>query len=415
MAYNRPPNEPHWAGARHHLRTVELPRTADVAVIGGGLVGVCTALALAEAGRRPVVIEAERLAARASGRNGGLLIPCAPESFTELTARWGRDRALAIQRAYDAGGRQLVRWIDEHDLECQWRPEGALRAAASTPEAATMAAETIELVMAGLEAAWVELPDLEPWLPGLPDRTNGSSPLAGAQVLAHGGAFHSGLLVTGLAKRALDLGAALVEEEPVVAVEEDRDGATVRTRRGQVSADAIVIATNVELATLLPELGARVTPVRGQVMATEPLSPGLMRGAWSVNEGYEYAQQLSDGTVVAGGMRWTAPDREVGINEAAVNPQIQERIDEWLASLLSRDVPVARRWAGIMAFTDDRLPFVGRVPETERFLVAAAFNGHGVPAAPMAATLVRALANGGDPGEVAGALAPGRLAQSAPS
>jgi glycine/D-amino acid oxidase-like deaminating enzyme len=173
-----------------------------------------------------------------------------------------------------------------------------------------------------------------------------------------------------------------------------------------VSADAVVVATNAELATLLPDLGARVTPVRGQVMATEPLALGLLRGAWSVNEGYEYAQQLSDGTVVAGGMRWTAPDREVGISEAEVNPEIQARIDQWLATLLSRDVPVARRWAGIMAFTDDRLPFVGHVPETERLLVAAAFNGHGVPAAPMAALLVRALANGEDPGEIAGVLAP---------
>jgi glycine/D-amino acid oxidase-like deaminating enzyme len=413
MTDTRPQDAPHWAGARHQLRTVELPRTADVAVIGGGLVGVCTALALAESGRRPVVIEAERLAARASGRNGGLLIPCAPESFTELTTRWGRATALVIQRAYDAGGRQLVQWIEEHSLACQWRPEGALRAAASAREAAVMAAETVDLVASGLDAAWVEVPDLEPWLPGLRTRGNGSASLFGAQVLAHGGAFHSGLLVTALARRAVDLGGVVVEEEPVVALEEDRHGVTVHTGRGRLSADEVVVATNAQLATVLPELGALVTPVRGQVLATEPLAPGLLRGAWSVNDGYEYAQQLADGTAVAGGMRWAAADREIGLTEATVNPAIQGRIDEWLTALLSRDVRVARRWAGIMAFTEDRLPFVGRVPESERVLVAAAFNGHGVPAAPMAAGVVRALVNGETPGEVAMLLGPGRLARPA--
>jgi glycine/D-amino acid oxidase-like deaminating enzyme len=403
--------DPHWSLRRHPVRNSELPRTAEVVVVGGGLVGTSVALALAESGRRPLIVEAEQLAARASGRNGGLLIPGGPESYLALRERWGKAAAQAVYALYDAGARGLTEWIDDYRIPCDWRAEGALRVAATGDEATALAAETVALVEDGFDAAWAPLSEMGRWLPGRAGGANGKGGggVHGALVLPHGGAFHSGLLVTGLARHAVYRGAALVEEEPVLRIEEGPHGVEVVAKRGRISADAVVIATNVQVAELLPGLAGAVTPVRGQVLATAPLPSGTVRGAWSVNEGYEYLQQLPDGTVVAGGMRWTAADREMGLSEPEVNPDIQERIETWLAALLALEVVVERRWAGIMAFTEDRLPLVGRVPETERQYVAAAFNGHGVPSAHMAARMVRAYLNGEALPDGAHMVSPGRL------
>jgi gamma-glutamylputrescine oxidase len=384
-----------WHVERHPVPTAEWPRTAEIVVVGGGLVGVSIALALAESGRRPIVVEAERLAARASGRNGGLLIPGGPEGYLALRDRWGAPDGRRIHALYDAGARALVEWIDGYEIDCAWRAEGALRAAATADEAVDLIAESAAMVSEGFDATWLPPGALAPWLPSWPAEAPKSTPLHGALLLPHGGAFHSGLLVTGLAKRAVDAGATVAEGSPVVAIAENRHGIEVRSANARISADAVVLATNVQVAELVPGLSGTVTPVRGQVLATEPVAAGTVRGAWSVNEGFEYMQQLPDGRIVAGGMRWTASDREVGLHEPDVNQDIQTRIEDWLGQILpGNECVVALRWAGIMAFTPDRLPLVGPVPEKDRQMVAAGFNGHGVPAAGMAAGIVRATLNG---------------------
>jgi glycine/D-amino acid oxidase-like deaminating enzyme len=182
------------------------------------------------------------------------------------------------------------------------------------------------------------------------------------------------------------------------------DGRTLR-------AGAVVLAANAWVGRLLPApLDRVITPVRGQVLATPQLPPRRIRGAWSLNDGYEYLQQLPDGRVVLGGLRPRAEDREVGQAEPELHPLLQAGLVDWLRRAwpdldlppTEKNGPELRRWAGVMAFTPDRLPLIGAVPGMAGVWMAAGFNGHGLPFAPLAARfLAPAIAGRGLPEDAA--------------
>ena len=390
----------------------DVPPSADVVVVGGGLSGAWLALALAEAGRPPIVLERTHVAAGASGRNGGLLLPGTAELYGALIARHGRETARELWGWAIAGAADVVATIDRYGIECDWRAEGALHAADSAAEAISLAEAADRLAEDGFGGSWLPPEALTGWLDIAPPPL-----LHGALHLADGGAFRSGRLVAGLASAAASLGATFVEGVDVRAITRPDDGGSlhVQTDRGPVAAEVVIVATNAWLSELLPALARSIVPVRGQVLATAPLPERVIRGAWSLNDGYEYLQQLTDGRIVFGGLRWTAQDREVGRLEPDLSPAIQAGLDAWLAERFpSLNVSVERRWAGTMCWTADRLPLVGPVradtigqtdvgrsassdPQSDRLWVAAAYSGHGVPIAPAAARLVASALTGRAP------------------
>ena len=88
-------------------RAADLPAQCDVAIVGGGFTGLSAALALAKRGASVVVLEAgERVAAEASGRNGGHVNNGLAVDYAEVAAKVGVERARAWYHAFDAGGRR---------------------------------------------------------------------------------------------------------------------------------------------------------------------------------------------------------------------------------------------------------------------------------------------------------------------
>ncbi|MCB0215113.1 MAG: FAD-binding oxidoreductase [Chloroflexi bacterium] len=405
---------PHWHRSRHAYPLAALPAEADLVVIGGGIVGCSLALGLAEAGLRPLLLERRWIADGASGRNGGLLLPGTSEPFGDLARRWGEAAAAELWRASEDGARRLVARIESLEaagLDCGWRAEGGLHAALSPEEAADLRADAAGLSALGLSARWLDRTELAGWsdlrLP--PD-------IEGALLLPGGGCLHSGRLVTALAAAAVRAGAQIVEGANVERID---DGATLhlQTSAGSLSAGAVLVAGNAWTPQLLPELAPALKPIRGQMLATTPRAPRRIRGGWSLNRGYEYLQQRPDGRVLVGGMRWTAPDREEGLTDALPEPGIQGRLEAWLAAswpdLAARAEPamptIEARWAGIMAWTPDRLPLIGAVPGRPGIWLACGFSGHGLPFAPLAAEILLAGLQGRAPAPSSHAFDPGRF------
>lgn len=377
----------HWHHDRHAYATLPLPRAADVLVVGGGIVGLVVALALAEAGRAPLVVERAQVLAGASGRNGGLLLPGTAELYLDLARRWGRTQARALWAMSTRGAAQLVEWLSTYDVDCLWRPEGGLHVALDEAEQGQLLDNQVALVDDGFDATWLDRAALS----GFSDLPLPAT-VPGALYLPGGGPLHSGRLVTGLARAAQRRGTRISEGVAVRALSLEAEGLRVTTDQGALTAKAVVLAANAWVGQVWPALGALVLPVRGQVQVTEPLAGGGLRGAWYLHHGYEYFQQLPDGRVVLGGMRWAAADREEGQDSPAVNAALHERLTDWFGELFPAwaPLPVAGRWAGIMAFTADRLPLIGPLDESGRLWVAAGFNGHGLPFAPLAAEIVAA-------------------------
>jgi glycine/D-amino acid oxidase-like deaminating enzyme len=156
------------------------------------------------------------------------------------------------------------------------------------------------------------------------------------------------------------------------------------TSAGQIRAATIVIATNAYTQSLLPEIP--VSPVRGQMLATEPLRAVVAACPVYAGYGYRYWRQLDDGSLLIGGWRDSAMKEEVGTDDTPTD-HIQGQLDRHLREL-APDALVARRWAGIMGFSPDLLPLVGPVPGMSRVFICGGYSGHGLNFAFMAARLL---------------------------
>ncbi len=325
--------------------------TVDVAIVGGGVTGLACGRALAAAGKRVRVIEARRAGTGASGRNGGFALrgTAAPYDVAPLPE---------VMRATEAALERVRALAGEH-----FRGVGSLRVANTKDELSAVRAEARALVADGFSVEW-RGPD------ELPPAAQGWS--LGGIFHAGDGALDQGAWIRRLAALVHEAGAEIAEDTRVTAV----DDARVETEHGVVTADVVLVATDGYTDGLVPELDAAIESVRGQVVATEPVEPGVipcpLYGRW----GYDYVQQLPDGRIVAGGRRDLDLEGETGLEETT-NDLIQGGLETLLAELLGSTPPITHRWAGIMGFTQDYLPLVGPLPGRENVWVSAGYSGHG--------------------------------------
>jgi glycine/D-amino acid oxidase-like deaminating enzyme len=233
-----------------------------------------------------------------------------------------------------------------------FRRTGSLRLAADPGERAELEAEYEALREDGFAAEW---------------RDELSEPLDGRY---HGAIFNppDGSLqparwVRRLAGLAAAAGADLREGEQIETLD-------------QLGEDQIVIATDGYTHGLVPELDAKILPMRGQVVVTEPLERQLFPCPHSARHRFDYWQQTPENRLVVGGFRDKALEQEQTAEEVTT-PLIQEHLDGFVRELTGAEARIQHRWAGIFGMTEDRLPLVGRVPGHDRLWVSAGYSGHG--------------------------------------
>jgi gamma-glutamylputrescine oxidase len=324
-----------------------LPERADVLVIGGGITGV-SLLHWLRGRAGAVLVERDRLAAGASGRNAGFLLAGVAACYAAAVRSFGRERARAI-------------WgftVDTHTLlagalegrEVGYRRAGSEIVPASAEEAEDLAASAELLREDGFEASWDGRRLLNP-RDGELDPVRAVSALAS---LAPEGSIREGVRVD--------------------AIEPSAGGVLVHAKDGECVAGAVVLATNAYTSLLLPEIG--ISPVRAQMLGTAPEHRRLVGRPTYSDRGYRYWRQLPDGRLLAGGFRNHALDEEVG-HQALPTAKIQALLDGEVRRLGAR-APVTHRWAGIMGFTADELPLVGPVPGRPGVHVCGGYSGHGM-------------------------------------
>jgi glycine/D-amino acid oxidase-like deaminating enzyme len=386
---------------------------ADVVIIGGGITGAAAAVWCARVGARVVLLEARQIAAAASGRNGGFLLGGTAGTYAATIAQAGRDRARrawAFSLENHRLARQLIEEMQELGLACGYERNGSLRIAVTEAELA----EVWESVRLLEEDGWEATPIGVAELP---------APLRHSYL---GGSFHPMdgevqpvRFVRGLTRLAQRAGARIYEASPVTALMEAEDYVVATTAAGTVRAGHAILATNVRLPELLEQvgaawLGAAITPARGQMLATAPVAETLFSCPCYADRGYQYWRQLRDGRLVVGGWRNTAFDVE-RTNDETPGAPVQDHLDTFLRGTLglgAAQVPVERRWAGIMAFSADGMPMVGRVPGSRRCFLAGAYTGHGNAYALAAARQLAEMIAGEQP-EDANLFDPARFAAAA--
>lgn len=331
-----------------------MPSRADVVVVGGGITGVSAVHWLAQRGVPAVLLERERLAAGASGRNAGFLLMGVAANYAMAVRTYGRDVAREVWH-FTAENHALLAEILGGD-GADYARRGSLTLAATAAEASLLRESETLLREDDLPGAWVDADG------GLFNPADGELDPAAA--------------VAVVADAAVRCGAVIVEAASVVGVEGGAGGGDLRVHTGgdEMGAGAVILATN----AYMPELAATVpvAAVRAQMLATAPATQRVASCPTYSNFGYRYWRQRDDGSVLIGGWRDTAVEEEVGV-ETVTTARVQGHLDAHLAAM-GVTAAVTHRWAGIMGFTPDELPLVGAVSSRPGVFVCGGYTGHGM-------------------------------------
>jgi glycine/D-amino acid oxidase-like deaminating enzyme len=266
--------------------------------------------------------------------------------YDEACATLGRDQARALWALTERTLARIAELAGD-----SFRPVGSFRLAVDRAEAESIRRELDMLREDGFAGAWLG------GLPASLDR------FYVAAVLSPGdGALQPARWVRRLAAHAAAAGVELHEQSPV--------------ELDAVMAPAVVLAVDGLTSTAAPELASLVRPVRGQVIATEPLAERLFERLHYARHGYDYWQQLENGRLVIGGRRDASIDEEyTAIEETTA--AIQQSLESQIVQLVGRLPRITHRWAGIWGDTPDKLPLAGPLPGRERTWIAGGYSGHG--------------------------------------
>jgi glycine/D-amino acid oxidase-like deaminating enzyme len=273
---------------------------ADLVVIGGGLTGLWTALLAAEAGRSVVLLEGERLAFGASGRNGGFCAASLTHGIANGLSRWP-DEMATIERL----GRENLEGIREtvarHGIDCGWEDTGAIDVATAPHQVAWLAAEAEQLRRFGWDAELLDAAAM---------RAQVDSPtyLGGLWSRDACALVDPARLCWGLAAAAEAAGARVFEGTRVTDLARDGAGVRAETAGGRVLARDALLAT-AAFPPLVRAIRRYVVPVYDYVLVTEPLSAAQRdaigwrrrQGISDVANQFHYYRQTADHRILWGG------------------------------------------------------------------------------------------------------------------
>ncbi len=358
------------------LFSSDLPATADMLVIGGGLLGTATCYWLARMGANVTLLEQNFPSYGATGRNGGFVSIGPAEAYHQAIKRLGHTTAHAILRGTQENLRLLRQIIEEESLDCGYRESGILNLALSDEQLAEQNASVMALSADGCPAYLLDRQQVQAYI-----ETPLSSDIVGGTYLPALGLVHSARLVQELARCAQRYGAMCYQAQ-VQRIIAGQHTVQVHTYRGVIAARTVLVALNAWNGTLLPTFAPYITPVRGQVLAYAPLQPVFHAGIGAnATETGEYWQQTSDGSIVLGGCRAIAADQDTNIDQSVPTPEVQHALEQIFPRLFPalEGLHVTQRWAGLMGFTADYLPIVDHVPEAPAIWAVGGFCGHGMP------------------------------------
>jgi len=351
--------------------------TFDVAVLGGGLCGITTALLLKRQGARVAVVEAGRVGGGATGYTTAKLSSLHGRIYTHLASKFGEDGARAYGEANESGIAQVARAVEELGVDCDFRRKPNFTYATS-PEGAEALREEAEIARRlGLPASFTTDVDLP-------------VPAVGAVRFEDQAELHPIRYLTALARAIPGDGCEIFEHTPALNVE-GGSPARVKTAAATITADQVVVATHFPF---LDRGGyfARMHPERSYIVAAPlrgPAPQGMYISSESPTRSVRTTPHDGGELLLVGG-----DGHKVG-HEPDTEQRYQALID-WMQAHF--DVgPVAWRWSTQDPITVDRVPYIGKLhPRADHLYVATGFAKWGMAHATAAAMILSDLVAGDD-------------------
>lgn len=418
-----------------------MAQDADVLVIGGGVVGLCSAHFLAERGRHVTVVERRRVGAGASEGNAGIICPSesiplsAPGVITKAL-KWMFDgsspfyikprldpaligwlwrfarscnrshvsRSVPLLCALHTRSRELYeQFAARPGFDFGYHHKGLLKLAVTTQGLKECVNQVTIHREAGMDAVALDAVQVGDRLGGL------TSPAIGGSFLADDAHITPLAFVDNLAADLQQRGMAIHGETEVLGFERSAGRiSSVRTTQGTFNVEAVVLAAGSWSPPFARELGLSlpIQPAKGySVMVPRP------------KDHPEQPIQLQEAKVIATPMgdrlRIAGTLELAGMNEAINHRRVQAILNATARFLPSLDIgrlPILQVWRGLRPCTPDGLPFLGHLPNLDNAIVAAGHAMIGMSLGPVTGELVGQLLDGQAPQTDIHLLRPNRFA-----
>ena len=352
---------------------VERPRlgetlNADVCVIGAGYTGLSAALHLAEQGLSVIVLEAERTAWGASGRNGGQLHSGQRQDPFWLEDRLGKAEAQILWDLGEASKALVRDLIARFNIDCDYQ-SGLIHAVHRERDVGEEHDYAVRLRKHfGYDA-------IETLNKAEISEALGTDVFFGGWRDAEAGHLHPLNFALGIANAAEAAGAKIFEQSRVQKIVEGPTK-TIVTDNGSVRAETVLLAGNGYMAGLAPDVDKRVLPINNFILATEPLPEERVH---ALIPGRECA---ADSRFVINYWRITSDNRMLFGGGENCSPNFPEDIASFVRPHMLQlypqldDCRIDYAWGGTLAVTAHRVPFIKKV--SPGIFAGLGYCGHGV-------------------------------------
>ncbi|HVE90799.1 MAG TPA: FAD-dependent oxidoreductase [Actinomycetota bacterium] len=351
--------------------------SVDIAVLGGGIAGLTTALMLKRQGATVAVIEAGRIASGATGYTTAKVTSLHGLIYSHIASDFGDDQARLYGEAQEAAIELIARLVEDLSIDCDFARRPAYTYTTSADRTGDIEAEVAAATAAGLPASFTTDTDLP-------------FDVRAAVRFDNQAMFHPRKYCLGLAKAIPGDGSVVAEMTRALDVDESNGTCTVTTSAGTVLAEQVVFATHLPFA----DKGlffAKTHPERSYALGVRcsPEPQGMYLGVGSSTRSVRSHSGPEGSFVLIGG-----EGHKVG-----QDPDTDARyssLENWARENFEVE-SIDYRWSAQDYISADKVPYVGRqTPGATRMWVATGFGKWGMTNGTAAAVMLSDAIQGTD-------------------
>jgi sarcosine oxidase subunit beta len=374
-----------------------LPRTAEVVIVGGGVVGCSIAYHLARRGVADVlVLERDAVGAGTTSKAAGGIRSQFP---TETEIRFSQESIRVFER-----------FEEEFGVDPGYRKIGYLFLIAEAYDLQGFQTRVALQRRLGVDVRVITPADAQALVPALH-----VDDLIAAVWGPDDGMAGPAEVTSGFARRARQLGARIVEGVEVGTIE--RDGPRVRgvgTAQGAVAAPVVINAAGpaADRVARLAGVEVPVHPRRRHIFFTEPFPeiPGPVPLTTDRSSGFYFRKEMEQVLLSPGDVEDAGDDFAVAVDRAKIEETVQKALHRLPVIERAR---ISGGWAGLRPLTPDDHAIIGWAPGVEGLFLAVGFGGHGFQHSPATGRLVAEWLTDGAPSMDLSLFDPARFAPGA--